>query len=401
MAAKPSKQDKNPFACRTGTLPEHIVGRKKGFKKLGDALWTIRPDKFEKDGRMKRPPISPIVFSGPRGTGKTLMLDWMEDRAKEMGIYVARVNNFQDLAEGTALRRLLDAVAGGAYKVLLKLLKSFGLAVEQVGEEEMTPSATSYAYKDALKAKLRQGPVLLLMEDVHLYEVGVLTSWMHAAQDFASSQYPCVIVFAGTPELDHSISETQAGFMARAPSIDINLLKTEDSKKALSKPFADRDIEVEPQALEMMWAMTGNHPYFVQLVGSEIWKALPSDGKKKVDVALVEQAREGINSKRRDFFRAIYDELKDLEIASYALQIGEKIEESGPMRRHIEYFLEDKNSELGEDAARKIAFRLEHLGFVWHEYGESDMLLGFPAFLPYLREKEQAAAEEMNKPAGA
>ena len=396
MAAKSVKQDKNPFACRTGTLPEHIVGRKRGFKDLEEALWTIRPSKFEKDGRMESPPISPIVFTGPRGTGKTLMLNWMEERAKEMGIYVARVNNFQDLAEGTALRRLLDAVAGGVYKVMLKLLKSFGLAVEQTGEEEMTPSAAVYAYKDALKAKLRQGPVLLLMEEVHHYEIGVLTFWLHEAQMLASSQYPCVIVFAGTPELDHSIIKTKAGFMARAPSIHINLLKTEDSKKALSKPFADRDIEVEPQALEMMWDMTGNHPYFVQLVGSEIWKSLPSDGKKKVDVALVEQAREVINSKRRDFFRAIYDELKSLEIASYALQIGEGIEESGPMHRHIEYFLEDKNSELGEDGARRIAFRLQDLGFVWHEYGESDMLLGFPAFLPYLREKEQAVAEEQS-----
>ncbi len=395
MAAKPAKQDKNPFACRTGTLPEHIVGRKRGFKDLEEALWTIRPGKFEKDGRMKSPPISPIVFTGPRGTGKTLMLDWMEERAQEMGIYVARVNNFQDLAEGTALRRLLDAVAGGVYKVLLKLLKSFGLAVEQVGEEEMTPSAAFYAYEDALEAKLRQGPVLLLMEDVHLYEIDVLEALLYAAQDLVSGRYPCVLVLAGTPELDHSIIKTRAGFMARAPSIDINLLKTEDSKKALSKPFADRDIEVEPQALEMMWDMTGNHPYFVQLVGSEIWKSLPPDGKKKVDVALVEQAREAINSKRRDFFRAIYDELKDEEIASYALQVGEEIEESGPMYRHIKRFLLDKNSDLSNEDAHRIAFRLEDLGFVWHEYGESDRLLGFPAFLPYLREKEQAVAEKM------
>ncbi len=200
----------------------------------------------------------------------------------------------------------------------------------------------------------------------------------------------------GTPDLLSYLNKIDAGFLERSEVIHINSLATEESKDGLRKPFADRGIEVEPEALEMMWGMTDNYPYFVQLVGAEIWKSLPKEGRRQVDVALFDQVQGELSDDLRDFFSLLYDEMSTKGLTSYALQAAEAITRQQCAAvgvKDIEIVLQQENSDLGAADARSIVERLRWLGFIWR--GEEDRLeIGIPSFFTYIQAKKQRAAKQ-------
>ena len=390
MTARPAKRRKKPFTPGTGHTPEHIGGREDVFDVLEDALQSIAPSEVqEENGLLEHDAMPPIVLTGPRGVGKTLLLRWMQKRAQEMKIHVVRLTHAKDLAAGDALGRLLKKMAGDD-ESLLKMVKGFNLSVGPLGGGVQLGEA-SQGYEQLLQARLSQGPVAVLMDEAHHYEENIMGFMLHIGQQLITEQYPLVMLLVGTPDLRSYLMKVQATFMARSKRIYINLLATEESKDALSKPFANRGIKVDPEALEMMWGMTDNYPYFVQIVGAEVWKVLSKGRKRRVDVALVEQAQEEIGEERRNLYRKIYNEMNAKELTPYALQTADvlaKQPNAQAKRKDIELVLQKKNSKLKAAKAREIVDGLQWLGFIWQ--GRKDyMEPGIPSFFTYLHEMEQ------------
>ena len=396
MTAQPAKRRKDPFTPGTGHAPEHVVGRDEVFDLLRKALQSIAPSEAqEEDGLLEHDAMPPIVLTGPRGVGKTMLLRWMQKRAQEMGIHVARLEYVKDLTAGDALGNLFDEIAGGD-ESLLKLVKGFNLTVGPLGGGVDLGAATR-TYKNVLQAKLRQGPVALLMDEAHHYQAKYMGIMLQVGQRLINEEYPLAMLLVGTPDLQSYLMNIEATFMTRSKDIYINLLATEESKNALSKPFTDRGIKVEQQALEMMWSMTDNYPYFVQLVGAEVWKLLPKDGKRRVDVDLVKQAQEEIGDERINFYNKIYNELHKGKLTSHALCAAETImrqQEAKVEREVIEHDLQQKNSALSEDDAMDIVDKLQRIGFIWQSR-KGLMEAGIPSFFTYLQAKKERVAKKM------
>ena len=390
MTAQPAKRRKKPFTPGTGHAPEHVAGREDVFDVLEDALQSIAPSEVqEEDALLEHDSMPPIVITGPRGVGKTLLLRWMQKRAQEMKIHVARLEYVKDLAAGDALANLFDEIAGGD-KSVLKLVKGFNFSILGSGGGVALREA-SLTYKKVLQAKLSQGPVALLMDEAHHYQAKYLGIMLQVGQRLINEEYPLVMLLAGTPDLTSYLMKIEATFMTRSEDIYINLLETDESKDALKRPFTNRGIGVEPEALEMMWGLTDNYPYFVQIVGAEVWKVLSKGRKRRVDVALVEQAQAAINRKRRNLYRKIYNEMNAKELTPYALQAAEVLAQqpnAQAKRKDIEFVLQKKNSKLKAAKAREIIDGLQWLGFIWQ--GDEDyMEAGIPSFFTYLHEMEQ------------
>ncbi len=387
----PADQDENPFAPGTGTIPEHIVGRKREFALLEEALQGIDRCKIQEDGLLERPSVAPLVLTGPRGVGKTLMLGWMEERAQEMGIHVARLEHVEDLlVPGDTLPNLFDEVAGDDEDLLQGSNGIFADAGVDLSEAVRI-------YRKMLEAKLRQGPVAMLMDEAHHYQDEYMEFILRVGEQLIDERHPLVMLVVGTPDLLSYLNKIDAGFLERSRVIHINSLTTAESKDGLVKPFADRGIEIEPQALEMMWGMTDNYPYFVQLVGEAVWEALTSERKRQVDVALFDQAQGELSDDLRHFFSLLYDEMNAKGLESYALQAAEAIirqQGAAVGVKDIEIVLQQGNSDLSAADARSIVERLRWFGFIWR--GEEDRLeISIPSFFTYMQEMEQDLADEM------
>ena len=396
MIASSAKRRKKPFTPGTGHRPEHVAGRKREFALLEGALQGIAPSEVrEKDGLLEHDLTPPIVLTGPRGVGKTLLLTWMQERAQEMEINVARLAHAKDVAAGDAMGRLLKELARGADKKALKAVKGFNASIPGFGLGVDLRDDPADGFEQVLRARLSQGPLALLMDEAHHYQENIMGFMLQSGQRLINEKYPLVILLAGTPDLRSYLMNIEATFMTRSKRIYINLLTTKESKDALSKPFTNRGIEVEPEALEMMWGMTDNYPFFVQLVGSEVWEALLKKGKRRVDVALIEQVQEEIGDQRIDFYSTIYDELDDEDLTSYALQAAEAIirQEGAPVRKKdIRLALLQENSGLKAPDARKIIDSLQRLGVIW-QGRKGHMTAGIPSFFTYLQETEQGTVK--------
>ena len=376
--------------------PEHVAGREDVFDVLEDALQDIAPSEVRgKDGLLEHDLTPPIVLTGPRGVGKTLMLIWMQERAQEMEIHVARLAHAKDVVAGDAMGRLLKELARGADKKALKAVKGFNASIAGFGLGVDLRDDPADGFEQVLRARLSQGPLALLMDEAHHYQENIMGFMLQSGQRLINEKHPLVILLAGTPDLRSYLMNIEATFMTRSKRIYINLLTTKESKDALSKPFTDRGIEVEPQALEMMWSMTDNYPFFVQLVGAEVWEALLKKGKRRVDVALVEQVQEEIGDQRIDFYSTIYDELDDEDLTSYALQAAEAIirQEGAPLKKKdIRLALLQENSGLKAPDARKIIDSLQRLGVIW-QGRKGHIEAGIPSFFTYLQETEQGTVK--------
>ncbi len=398
MTSQPAKRRKKPFTPGTGHTPEYVAGREDVFDVLEDALQSIAPSEVrEEDGLLEHDLTPPIVLTGPRGVGKTLLLTWMQERAQEMEINVARLAHAKDLMAGDAMGRLLKELARGADKKALKAVKGFNASIPGFGLGVDLRDDPADGFEQVLRARLSQGPLALLMDEAHHYQENIMGFMLQSGQRLINEKYPLVILLAGTPDLPSYLTNIEATFMSRSEKIYINLLATEESKEALSEPFANRGIEVEPQALEIMWGMTDNYPYFVQLVGAEVWKLLPKDDeKRRVDVALVEQAKMAISRKHKYFYRDIYAELYKGKLTSHALRAAETInrqQDARAERETIENDLRKSNKKLSEDEAMDIVDSLQRIGFIWQ--GEEDrMEAGIPSFFTYLQAKKKQAATE-------
>ena len=223
MAASPANQGKNPFAPGTGTRPKHIAGRLEVFDLLEDALQVIDKSNIQRDGLLEDSSMRPVVLTGPRGVGKTLLLGWMEERAREKGIHVARLAHVddltagEDLSAGDAMGRLLKDIAGKDHFLLkwlkrITVLKFFfrdaGVAVD-LGE-----AADNYA--EVLEARLRKGPLLLLMDEAHHYKENIMSFMLQIGQRLINAKYPLVMLLAGTPDLLSYLMKIKVTFRQEA-----------------------------------------------------------------------------------------------------------------------------------------------------------------------------------------
>jgi type II secretory pathway predicted ATPase ExeA len=286
----------NPFMPVFGRIPALFIGRD---RLLRDVVGGLRNGPND--------PNRTTVFTGPRGSGKTVMLTKIAAEAQALGWVCANV-----MTRPGMLERVLEQVRDGASEILpvkanKKLaaieistpLGGVGVATESVSEK--TPSWAKQM-TELLNALQEHGTGVLITVDEANAEVEDLIDMIAEYQLFVRAERDIALIVAGLPwNVDALVMDSTVSFFRRAFRHELKPIAIPDVRSSLKKTIEAAGRSIDAGALDEMAEATGGYPLMIQLIGYHVWNQSEKKKIEKIDLT------EGIESARADLENMILD----------------------------------------------------------------------------------------------
>lgn len=379
------EQPDNPFTPDAGIAPPVRVGHEDAVTHLDTLLARIRAGK----------PGGGVVLVGPRGNGKTVLLNELAGRAAKASVTALKLLS-EDLAGGTRkmARRILLGKPG--LPDLSTLLPLCGLVIRGAPrpEESLGESA-----RLALRWQASRNPTLLVIDEAHVMPLERGRHLFNAAQELVGKGFPLLLVLAGTPGVMGHLKKTKASFIERYRQVRIGRLESLDEvRTALSVPAGQSGFPIDGDALELLAESSQRYPFFVQQLGFEAWQAAKVAGHPRIALADAQAGKEKALKLRDAFYRNRRNELKDQKVLAEALAVSRAV-----VGREDPHLVSEGDllRVLGEAtkgsgrSTEEVLGILADLGLVWEADG-TDWEPGIPSFCRYLI--DFAAADESASP---
>ncbi|MEP7160436.1 MAG: ATP-binding protein [Dermatophilaceae bacterium] len=344
---------RNPYAPGAGQRPPELAGRDEQLRTFEVVLERVARGRPERS----------IVLTGLRGVGKTVLLNALRGAAVRAhwgtGKFEARPDQTLRRPLSAALHvavRELGHPAGEEVNHVLGVIKAFALRdagpAAKLRERWQpgidAPAVTGRAdsgdmeidllelLTDAggLAADVGRGVALFVdeMQDLQAEDVSALCAAFH---EISQTGLPVVVVGAGLPHLPAVLSASKSYSERLFRYSRIDRLDRIAAEAALQVPAREEGAEFAPDALDMMYALTGGYPYFIQAYGKVAWDAAPTSPITAADVEVAapeaeEELAVGFFGSRferatpgeREYLRAMAD------VAAALREDGEELDES-------------------------------------------------------------------------
>ena len=327
-----------------------------------------------------------VVLLGPRGNGKTVLLNWFQGVCNEASVDVAfltpdRISSHQALADALAPRR----------GIARWLPRKVGVA-SMASAEWQTDGAVNRDLVRALTARCRRRPLAVLLDEAHTLESGVGRALLNASQQVRAAA-PFLLVLAGTPGLPDRLSRMEASFWSRLGEglLDVGLLAAAAAREALAKPLEEQGVAIDECALTAVVEHGQRYSYFIQLWGDALWRHHGATGETTITMAAVDASRPGVSARMADYYQIRYKELRDGGLLAAAMAVAPLFQD-GPDAAVPEHELDDALARTGiEDAdSRNLALKaLNRLGYVWDPPGQMPPIAwsaGIPSLTTFVLE---------------
>ena len=173
-----------------------------------------RPDEF---GQAPQAPPNPVVIMGPRGNGKTTLMEKIRREivsdpsisilnvsAIDLGESPSKAVNALRLAAGTALIR-----ESATSKATLGLRAFLHIGGETRSTDKMIVDNLHYV----LRGVVAENPLVLMMDEAHCLDLEVGEQLLNVEQALCKEGHPFLLVLAGTPDLRDSSSQDESKFL--------------------------------------------------------------------------------------------------------------------------------------------------------------------------------------------
>ena len=310
----------NPFNPGAGRKPPYLAGR-------GQVTSSVKADmqRVYDDSEGMRP----VIVSGLRGMGKTVLLREVDDFARSQGWVAICVepSKGDSLARKLAqaiyveLRRLRSAerLTGRAFEHALAVLRSFQLKIDPSGAYSFgidIDPAKGYADSGDLSLDLGDllgalgeaardagTAVLICIDELQEASIDDLRALNVALHNIGQGSAPVPVFFvgAGLPTLPAVLAEasTYAERMYRFYTLDT--LEPEAAKAAYVEPVEEYGSRWEGDALNAAIEAAAGYPYFIQQCGFCICEQI----EPPAAITVVEVAA-GIELAREELARGLY-----------------------------------------------------------------------------------------------
>lgn len=393
MTAFRQKQPgENPFHPGFGEPPPFLAGR----QAEQDAL-AARIDGLALGGSRR-----PFIIYGPRGMGKTSLLEWIaeESRNRAGRTWTGRQKLSVIVADGS------DMLASEANTLGLLLPAKGGRKAVELGAEAsmdgmgglggtvrvQRPGISFINAAQHLIAACKKRPLLLLIDEAHVVSsANVYRSFLSLVQAVIGKA-PLLLVLAGTPDLPDALSSVGAAFISRSQLLGVALLEKDEAKRAIREPLAEDGIQIDEEALSLAAEDSQRYPYFLQVWGAALWDAAVAQGRRRLTLADAQAVRPSVQQDKSDFYDARYTEVHaDKLTRAAAVALANAFGRADRFTRsQLLDIVEEALSPLlpeGDDLTRSANERFKtllHLGFVWRKPGETTVSAGIPSLMHYI-----------------
>lgn len=262
----------NPFKPSFGVSPPLLVGRSRLLEDFSAAL---------EDG--PGAPGRATLYTGARGTGKTVMLNEVESLARHRGwlaISETATPGFLDRLTTEHLPYLLrDQDPEGTATSLTSVTLPLGLGGASFGSEETHRPEMGLRNQLTRLCDLLEpngAGLLLTLDEVHRHQLGELRNLAATIQHLFREEREVAFVGAGLASSVSSVLNDEVlTFLRRADHHVLGPVPLADVARALVGP-----IEAEGRSIGNEDAMraaqaTNGYPFLIQLVGYHVWRRSP------------------------------------------------------------------------------------------------------------------------------
>ncbi len=370
----------SPFQPGSGKLPPYLAGRESEQGLIRGCLGGLV---------QRTAPASDIILYGPRGNGKTVLIEWARREAEALKIPVANLNG------GTIRSDEHLATALSVNSRWLAALRGFTLGPIGVRLASLPPGPVS----STLARRIRTGPILILLDEAHVLGVEPGRSLLNTVQGFRSMDLPVLLILAGTPDLPRHLGTLGASFWDRSEQLPLGRLDPTAAADAVRVPFEEHGRSIEDEALQQVVRESHSYPFFLQFWGDALWQGC-SDSAVPISLADMDRVRPLFLRRRELYYDRRLDELDRAALVSVAARVAEEFSDTERVLRErvkiaIRSALEREGTTPDPVAVREAERVLRHRGYIWpvvrHSIGYYEP--GIPSLMRYVTLNERKNRE--------
>lgn len=262
------------FSPSFGNRPSFLVGREGVLNTLTQGLSTA-PGSRERS----------IVILGQRGTGKTVLLWELADRATKMGYAVASptvvsegmlervVEKIQESGERLISDRNSPHISSANVGAL-----GFSVGLEFNRDVQETKSFQFKLTQLARELSAHGHGVLILIDELQANSSEV-RQLVTAYQELVGEGLNVAMVLAGLPgAVSATLNDKVLTFLNRSRKVKLEPLYMGDVRAFYERAFKQLDIAVDEEGISYLSRSTLGSPYLLQLLGYNVAVRLPEGG---------------------------------------------------------------------------------------------------------------------------
>jgi DNA-binding transcriptional ArsR family regulator len=307
----------NPFKPTAGADPPLIVGREEYLDEFVESI----EDGPGAPGRL-------TLFIGPRGVGKTVMLNAVAQRVQDDYQWMT----IHEAATSGVLERLTAQAVGLANELRPVARRIAGVNIASVGGITLVPpdAPPELSLRKALTdtvglLEARGTGLLITVDEVHASSVDDMRQFATVVQHLIRENREIAVVMAGLPTgFNTLLSDNPSTFLRRANRFQLGDVPLPEVAQALRATIEDNGRTIADDALALATQTTGGYPFMIQLVGYHTWRRATGD---TIDIAA---AQAGAAAATARLGRLVHETaLKDLSDVDRAF-LAAMAQDSGP-----------------------------------------------------------------------
>ena len=285
----------NPFKPTAGGDPPLLIGRERVVRDFDKGL----DNGVGAPGRI-------MLITGARGTGKTVMLTVLGDKARAHKWDVIE----ETASDGLCERLVSELCSKDSLIDKLTFAPSITIAGASVslGEAELSPKRMPETLRKAMSARLdalekRDAGLMISIDETQAASRADLIAIATAIQHQIREKRNVSIVFAGLPQMISDLFDDEViTFLRRARTNVLANVPIDEVKESFAQTFEDSGMSLDTSLVEKAAVATAGYPYMIQLVGYYIWDA--ADARESTVISK-EDVDEGIREARVDLDNAV------------------------------------------------------------------------------------------------